>query len=147
MKRLNELERQILLNVLRDRDVNRQVNIYRKTVRGMQYVDEERQQIQQDAVDGIVPLRTREWLGDTASVTGDLAKACTRAYSRMERLGLIQRWALNGEQPNRTTHLQLLPAGERVANSISAGNGADVKNRKKTAGTTGTNKSGNRRQE
>lgn len=109
--KLNPTEKLILVNVLSDRDRY----LAYQPGRYWWQRNEEALYRQEQAKEGIVPLRTSEWAGHR--IAGSEAVAFHRAYARLERLRLIQRWDYS-EDAHRATHLQLLPAGERTARQL-----------------------------
>jgi hypothetical protein len=68
-----------------------------------------------DAKAGYVPMNLADWIGHAPSPSESVV--FHRAYKRLEALGLVERANLYG-YGERTSHLRLTEAGERIARQL-----------------------------
>lgn len=117
MKRLNKTEEQILVGALKSIAYNRQLPVFTRTIRGALELNHANNSAVKAAEKNVVKLDTGNWVGGYY-VSGTLAKATHRAFARLEKKGFIQRVQLDAGRPTRTTHLWLLPPGEKLAKQL-----------------------------
>ena len=114
--KLDRRARKILRGVLRDRD-----RLLSLDYRGGDQLPFRQRGIYRLAIlqarQGLVSMNLRGWLGHRPTPTEAMA-ACYQ-YSRLERLGLIEKHNVYGRR--RTTHLRLTEDGETVARQLLAG--------------------------
>lgn len=72
--------------------------------------------VMRNARAGLVPMNLTGWLGHVP--TNSEHVLYHREYARLEDMGLIHRCNLSGGR--RTTHLRLMPAGRRIAETLLA---------------------------
>lgn len=119
MKKLNETEAKLLVGALKSIKANQLLPLYTRSFRGSLELDSENQAIISDANQNVVPLHSGEWLGVGDAVTGTLATQVYRGMKRLESKGLIERIRLDNDNVARTTHIRLLPAGEKLAKQLT----------------------------
>lgn len=65
---------------------------------------------------GVVPFRSRQWLGRAPSRSEE--SSISRTVGKMEQAGLVVRKNLWDDDSRRATHISLTDAGEKLAKQI-----------------------------